>query len=51
VLADETGVCFIPLERAAEILQRAQKNAAAEKIREAKIAAGAPIAELLGKSK
>jgi 4-hydroxy-4-methyl-2-oxoglutarate aldolase len=51
VLADETGVCFIPRERAAEVLQRAQKNAAAEKIREAKIAAGAPIAELLGKSK
>lgn len=51
VLADETGVCFIPRGRAAEVLQRAQKNAAAEKIREAKIAAGAPVAELLGKSK
>jgi regulator of RNase E activity RraA len=51
VLADETGVCFIPRERAAEVLQRAQKNAAAEKIREAKIAAGAPIGELLGKAR
>jgi len=51
VLADETGVCFIPRERAAEVLQRAQRNAAAEKLREAKIAAGAPVADLLGKSK
>ena len=31
VLADETGVCFIPRERAAEVLQRAQRNAAAER--------------------
>ena len=44
VLADETGVCFIPRERAAEVLQRAQRNAAAEKAREAKIASGAPVA-------
>ena len=47
VLADETGVCFIPRERAAEVLQRAQRNAAAEKLREDKIAAGVPIAELM----
>jgi 4-hydroxy-4-methyl-2-oxoglutarate aldolase len=51
VLADEIGVCFIPRERAAEVLQRAQRNAAAEKQREAKIAAGAPVSELLGKKK
>jgi regulator of RNase E activity RraA len=51
VLADETGVCFIPRQRAAEVLQRAERNAAAEKVREAKIASGAPVAELLGKSK
>jgi 4-hydroxy-4-methyl-2-oxoglutarate aldolase len=51
VLADETGVCFIPCERAAEVLQRAQRNAAAEKLREAKIASGAPIAELLSKAR
>jgi 4-hydroxy-4-methyl-2-oxoglutarate aldolase len=51
VLADETGVCFIPRERAAEVLQRAERNAVAEKLREAKIASGAPVAELLGKSK
>ena len=51
VLADETGVCFVPRERAAEVLQRAQRNAAAEKVREAKIAAGVPIAELMPKAK
>ncbi len=51
VLADETGVCFIPRERAAEVLQRAQRNAAAEKLREAKIASGAPVTDLLGKAR
>jgi len=49
VLADETGVCFIPRERAAEVLRRAQGNAAAEKLRQEKIASGAPLADLLGK--
>ena len=47
VLADETGVCFIPRARAAEVLQRAQRNAAAEKLREEKIASGVPISELM----
>ena len=51
VLADETGVCFIPRERAAEVLARAQRNAAAEKQRDEKIAAGVPVAELMGKAK
>ena len=51
VLADETGVCFIPRERAAEVLARAQRNVAAEKLREDKIASGVPIAELIGKAK
>jgi 4-hydroxy-4-methyl-2-oxoglutarate aldolase len=51
VLADETGVCFIPRERAGEVLQRAQRNAAAEKVREDKIASGAPVAELIGKTR
>ena len=51
VLADETGVCFVPRERAAEVLARAQRNAAAEKLREEKIAAGIPVAELLGKAR
>jgi 4-hydroxy-4-methyl-2-oxoglutarate aldolase len=47
VLADETGVCFIPRQRAAEVLARVQRNAAAEKAREDKIASGAPVAELM----
>jgi 4-hydroxy-4-methyl-2-oxoglutarate aldolase len=51
VLADETGVCFIPRERAAEVLARAKRNAAAEKLREEKIASGVPIAELIAKAK
>lgn len=51
VLADETGVCFVPRERAAEVLARAQRNAAAEKLREEKIASGVPIAALIGKAK
>jgi 4-hydroxy-4-methyl-2-oxoglutarate aldolase len=51
VLADETGVCFIPRERAAEVLARAQRNVAAEKLREEKIAAGVPVTELVGKTK
>jgi 4-hydroxy-4-methyl-2-oxoglutarate aldolase len=51
VLADETGVCFIPRARAAEVLQRAQRNAAAEKLREEKIASGAPVSELFGKAR
>jgi 4-hydroxy-4-methyl-2-oxoglutarate aldolase len=51
VLADETGICFIPRERAAEVLQRAQRNAAAEKLRDEKIASGAPITELIGKAR
>jgi regulator of RNase E activity RraA len=51
VLADEVGVCFIPRARAAEVLQRVQRNAAAEKLREDKIASGAPVAELFGKAR
>jgi len=51
VVADETGVCFIPRERAAEVLARAQRNATAEKLREDKIASGVPIFELLPRKK
>jgi 4-hydroxy-4-methyl-2-oxoglutarate aldolase len=46
VLADETGVCFIPPARAAEVLARAQRIAANEVARQAKIDAGVPVAEL-----
>jgi regulator of RNase E activity RraA len=49
VLADEVGVCFILRARAAEVLARAKRNAAAEAAREEKIAAGAPVAELMPK--
>ena len=51
VLADETGVCFIPRLRAAEVLQRAQRNVAAEKLREEKIASGVPVSELFSKAR
>lgn len=51
VLADETGVCFVPRARAVEVLQRAQRNAAAEKLREEKIASGVALAELVSKAK
>jgi 4-hydroxy-4-methyl-2-oxoglutarate aldolase len=51
VLADETGVCFIPRERTAEVLARAQRIAENEVTRQAKITSGAPIIELLPKRK
>ena len=51
VLADEVGVCFIPRQRAGEVLQRVQRNAAAEAIREAKIASGTPVADMFGKAR
>jgi regulator of RNase E activity RraA len=49
VLADEVGVCFIPHARAAEVLVRAQRIAADEEQRQAKIAAGTPVPDLLPK--
>jgi regulator of RNase E activity RraA len=51
VLADETGVCFIPRARAAEVLACVRKIAASEVVREAKIASGVPVAELMLKKK
>lgn len=51
VLADEVGVCFVPHKRAGEVLERAQRIAANEKVRQAKIAAGAPIPDLLPKTR
>ncbi len=47
VLADETGVCFIPRQRAGDVLERARRIAANEVNRTAKIASGVPVAELL----
>ena len=51
VLADEVGVCFIPRDRAAEVLERVRGIAASEEVREAKIASGAPVSELMLKKK
>lgn len=47
VLADEVGVCFVPHARAAQVLERAQRIAANEEKRQAKIAQGAPVADLM----
>lgn len=51
VLADETGVCFIPRARVADVLARVRKIAASEVARDAKIASGAPVPELMLKKK
>ncbi len=51
VLADETGVCFIPRDRANDVLQRAQRIATNEVVRQAKIDSGAPVFDLLPKQK
>ena len=48
VVADETGVCFIPIGRAAEVLAKAQAKAAAEEAKCELIDGGMPIAELPG---
>ncbi|MGB8742227.1 MAG: hypothetical protein WCD52_18890 [Xanthobacteraceae bacterium] len=44
-------VCFIPGAWAADVLARAQRNVAAEKLREEKIASGAPVLELFSKAR
>ena len=46
VFADDTGVCFIPLERAEEVLVLAQKKAAAEARKCKLIEEGMPVADL-----
>jgi regulator of RNase E activity RraA len=51
VLADEVGVCFVPHKHADEVLEHAQRIAANEKIRQARISSGAPISELLPKAR
>lgn len=47
VVADECGVCFVPFERAKEVLALAQRLAASEKARLEKLAAGMPLAEFV----
>jgi 4-hydroxy-4-methyl-2-oxoglutarate aldolase len=46
VLADDTGVCFIPRARAAEVLALAQQKSAAEDAKCKAIDAGVPVADL-----
>lgn len=48
VYADETGVCFIPCARAAEVLALARKKAAAEEAKCQAIDAGTPVPDLPG---
>ena len=46
VLADDTGACFIPRARAAEVLEIARQKSAAEAAKCAAIDAGVPVADL-----
>jgi regulator of RNase E activity RraA len=46
VLADDTGVCFIPRARAAEVLELARQKSAAEEAKCAAIDRGVPVADL-----
>ena len=46
VLADDTGVCFVPHTRAAEVLERARAIAARDGRRLERIRAGVPVWEL-----
>ena len=46
VLADDTGVCFIPRHRAAEVLALARQKHAAEEAKCRAIDAGTPVADL-----
>ena len=48
VVADEVGVCFIPFDRAPEVLAVAQRLARAEQERLEKLAAGIPLSEFAG---
>jgi 4-hydroxy-4-methyl-2-oxoglutarate aldolase len=46
VLADDTGVCFIPRARAAEVLEMARQKSTAEEAKCAAIDRGVPVADL-----
>lgn len=48
VVADETGVCFIPIARATEVLALAQKKFKAEEVKCAAIDEGVLVADLPG---
>ena len=49
VLADETGVCFIPRQRAAEVLAAGAAQRGERKTARRQDRSGVPVAELLGK--
>jgi len=46
VIADDTGVCFVPRDRALEVLERARVKSVAEAAKCEAIDAGVPVAEL-----
>jgi regulator of RNase E activity RraA len=47
VIADEVGVCFLPLARAKDVLELAQRLAGAEDERLKKLASGISLAEYI----
>jgi len=51
VVADEVGVCFVPLEHAGDVLRKALKIAESEDTRQQAIAAGAPIRDVMQRRK
>lgn len=51
VLADDTGVCFIPRDRASEVLELAKRKSAAEDERCKLIDAGVPVTDLPQRNK
>ena len=48
VVADDTGVCFVPRERAAEVLAYARKKTDSEEAQCARVDAGVSVPELAG---
>jgi regulator of RNase E activity RraA len=48
VIADGSGVCFIPADRAGEIIAIAEKIAEKERLMTADVLAGKPVSEVMG---
>jgi 4-hydroxy-4-methyl-2-oxoglutarate aldolase len=46
VVADDTGVCFIPRERILEVLELAERKAKAEDVRRKAIDSGIPVPDI-----
>jgi 4-hydroxy-4-methyl-2-oxoglutarate aldolase len=51
VIADENGVCFVPLARAADVLATTRHNVADEERRQKIIDAGTPVPDLVPRKK